>query len=609
MEYKECAEFRKLVQEKKLPPIRERLPEEPFIVTVKEIGHYGGIWRQAHLGVIDLADCLRIIREPLVVYDTSFTCIKPNIVRAWQWNKDITQLVLYLRKGIKWSDGKPFTADDLLFWYEDIALNKELTPIPPSWLKVDGKIGKLEKLDVYTVRWTFPKPNGFFLEHLASVWNLTYAPKHYLQQFHPRYTPLEKIEAMRKKENYDTWSAFFSAKNAQFNNPELPGIEAWISKTKLDAPVHRLERNPYYWKVDQAGNQLPYLDRIDRYFVPSPDAVLLRALSGEIDVQQRRLADMNNYPILVEHQQQGNYRIQLFPTPESNFSTIFFNYHIQDKFLRTLFWNKQFRRALSLAINRDEINQLFFKGTFYPSQNFPGKGTPWYMPEYNNRDIEYNPKEANRILDELGLTKRDREGYRLRPDGKRLFLINDVFASWFLNMEVQDMVKEYWRDIGIQVIPRPVATSLWVTRVAGAQFQLATYMSFNGSYGVDPILQPFVYPISSSSYWGPLWGLWFATDGKAGEEPPPPVKELMVIRDKVRAEPNMDKRIALNKLAFKIRAENLWDIGIVNEPPLSTGRFLVIHNTMRNVPETGLYDGNFIYYHPASWFKINQLKN
>jgi peptide/nickel transport system substrate-binding protein len=607
VEYKECSEFQKLVQAKRLPPVKDRLPEEPFVVQVPEIGDYGGVWRQAHNGVTDVADCARIIREQLVVYDTTLVTLRPNIIRAWQWNKETTQLTFFLRKGMKWSDGAPFTADDLVFWYEDIALNKEFSPVVSPILKIKGKLGKLEKLDTYMVRWSFAEPYGFFLENITGVFNIIYAPKHYLKQFHPRYTAKETLKKTMQKEGYDTWIALLSGKNSQFKNPELPGIEAWISKTRMETTVHRLERNPYYWKVDQAGNQLPYLDRVDRYFVPSQDAILLRAISGEIEVQTRRLTDINNYPILIEHQNQGNYRLQLYPSPEDNFGCIYFNYFIKDAILRKLFWDKRFRIALSIAINREEINQTLLKGLFYPSQCFPGKGMPWYVAEHNILYTEYNPKEANRILDGLGLAKRDREGYRLRPDGKRLFLVNDILESSGIAtavvVEIEEMVKEYWREIGVQVVTRPVATNLWVSRVGGAQFQLASYMSFHGSYGADPVLQPWVYPRATNSYWGPFWALWFLSNGKSGEEPPDAVKEIVRIGDAVRAERDWKKRVELNKRTFKIRAENFWEIGILNEPQFNIGRFILVHNSMRNVPKSGLNDGNFTFYHPASWFK------
>lgn len=603
MEYKECPDFQKFVQENKLPSVKERLPKEPLIVTVKEIGQYGEVWRQAHLGVTDLADCHRIIRELLINYAPNFTEYRPNVVKAWKWNKDATQLTLELRKGMRWSDGELFTADDLLFWYEDFILNKELNPIVPNWLKIDGQVGKLEKLDLYTVRWTFAKPYGFFIEQLASVWNITFAPKHYLKQFHPRYTPKEKIIAKAKQEGFDTWVSLFDAKITPFNNPDLPVVDAWIAKTKVDSPVHRFERNPYYWKIDQAGNQLPYFDRIERYLVPSEDAALLRALSGEIDIQQRRLCSIANYSLLMEHRKQGDYCLQLYPTPETNEGTIYINYHTQDPILHKLFWDKRFRIALSLAINRDEINQLLFKGMYLPSQSFPGKGTPWYVEQYNQEYIEYNPKEANKLLDDIGLIKKDREGYRLRPDGKRLTLINDVFSAWPLEMEIEELIKEYWQGIGIQMIPQPIARDLWVTRVTGAQFELASYIGYAGSYGADPVVQVLVYPIASTSYWGPLWGLWYSSGGKSGEEPPPAVKQLMAIRTQVMGEPDAKKRIELNKQAFAIRAEYLWEIGILSSPFNSIARFSVVKNNIRNFPTSGLYDGNWTYYHPASWFK------
>jgi len=263
---------------------------------------------------------------------------------------------------MKWSDGVPFTADDFLFWYEDIILNDELTPAKPVWLKT-GELGKVEKVDDYTIRFRFTKPHGLFLKYLAGPQGhgIAYYPKHYLKQFHPRYTPVEKLEEMAKKEGFKFWYQLFQAKNDRWMNPDLPVITPWKTKTPATEDPFVLERNPYFWKVDPEGNQLPYIDRISHRLVENPDMINFKAMTGELDMQFRHIL-YTNYPLLMNGREKGNYQVFKYTDDFETNMAIGINLNNKDPVLRKIVQDKRFRIAMSLAMNREEINELCYLG-------------------------------------------------------------------------------------------------------------------------------------------------------------------------------------------------------------------------------------------------------
>jgi len=249
-----------------LPPVEERLPKEPMVVEpIEEIGQYGGNLRTACLGTADVATIyVPFLTEPLVRWDRTGTVVIPNVAKKWSISKDARTYTFYLRKGMKWSDGTPLTADDILFWYKDIALNKELTPVFYSWLTTGGEPVEVKKIDDYTVQFRFSQTNVLFLKNVAfqgsMPWSNMITPKHYLKQFHPNYVPKEKLITMTKEAGFDHWFQLFLDKKDYVQNSAYPVITAWQSTGSMAGrTLHTLKRNPYYWKVDPHGNQLPYL--------------------------------------------------------------------------------------------------------------------------------------------------------------------------------------------------------------------------------------------------------------------------------------------------------------------------------------------------------------
>jgi len=354
--FNEAPEFRIKVAAGELPPLEERLPDEPLIVEpLQEIGKYGGIWHRAHTGTSCNVKLHKLIDENLTRYNRDFTKILPNVVKGWEFSKDFKSITLFLRKGMKWSDGAPFTADDFMFWYEDIILNDELTPAKPSWFKVGRELGKMEKVDEYTIKISFTEPYPVITEvFCAPGRGKLYAPKHYLKKFHPKYTSMDEIKKEMEREGFNLWTDLFEVKREMLTSPDLPTISAWVCENTVDQPIQILARNPYYWKVDTQGNQLPYINEIHRTFVGTPEAIKLKALAGDIDFQVYKIGGTDDYPMYKQNEEKGGYRV----VPDVPFIwgvVMGFNFFHKDPFLRKLFRNKQFRIAISLALDREEM--------------------------------------------------------------------------------------------------------------------------------------------------------------------------------------------------------------------------------------------------------------
>ncbi|NPV09355.1 MAG: ABC transporter substrate-binding protein [Anaerolineae bacterium] len=589
-----------MVQAGTLPPVEERLPREPLVITpVEEVGQYGGDWKTVTTG--SLYQEWYSLFEPMITYTPDFTGLVPVLAKNWEWNEDGTVITIYLREGVRWSDGEPFTADDVMFWWEDVALNAELTPTVPSAFQRAGEPAVVEKVDDYTIRITFAAPNGMFEEILPNQW--MYAPAHYMKQYHAKYASKEELDAAMAEEGFDTWVDLYGAKAASWNNPGCPYLSAWVVQNTVDQPVHVFERNPYYWKVDTAGNQLPYLDGKKRTLVPDAEAALLKAVAGEVDFEWHSApGGLANRPTVIENQEKGDYRIISLVNPGTNYGTIYFNYAHSDPFLKQLFHDLNFRIAFSIAFDRNEINDLLFKGLATPSAATCAVASPWFEQSFADAYIQFDPDRANQLLDELGLTERDSEGYRLRPDGQRLSLVNSVFTPWPAeNVEIQEIIKDYLGEVGIEIVVKPTEQRLWVPYVHGLSHDIASYASNLGFAGNPPVLRETFCTQEGNQHWAPQWGLWYASGGKEGEEPPAEIKQLQDMYEQIMGETSADRRIEMQKAALQLHAENIWQIGVLAEP--DAGRYGVAKNYFRNVPEEG-YPTQPPQIYPTSQFFI-----
>ena len=611
--FSEAPMLAELVKQGKLPPVEKRLPGEDTVVIkpAEEIGQYGGTARAVHINPSDLEDAgVEGFKgsEPMLRVAPDGKTILPNIAKSWKFTEGGKVLTLYLRKGIKWSDGEPFTADDIMFWWEDVILNDELTPVKPKEWSPGGKLMEVKKINNYTVQLRFAVPYyvaTLYLAHYLGGPSTFYFPKHYMKQFHPKYTPMEKLKAMCKEGGYDKWYQLFWAKSPGWTpsvpqDVGIPTIEAYVLKNKKPG-VTVLERNPYYWKVDTEGNQLPYIDQVQATLVSDPEAVNMKAITGEVDFAALHLS-LQNYPLYMENAQKGGYRVQLRPTSRVSEVGFTLNQTHPDPVKCKIFQDVRFRIALSVALNREEINKTIFFGKGVPMQVTFSPLSAFYEEEWAKAYTEYDPKRANQLLDEMGLDKRDSQGYRLMPDGKRL-TITIEYWPYSCFTPVAELAKEYWENIGIQIILKTEERSFWGTRMLASLHDMTVWEIVNSDL-LFPSWHGWAVPYIgdlAACPWGNKWHDWYFSSGKQGWEPPEKVKRLFKLFETYLTAPSDKERIKAAKELGRAQAENLWVIGTVGFVPHP----VVVSNKLRNVPENGLWAWDWLFEtisHPEQYY-------
>src|SRR5215831_5611181 len=589
--YKESPAFAEQVKAGKLPPVEERIPEQPLVVpVVEQIGEYGGVWRRAFLGPADANNYVRIVYDALFRFSPDGARIEPKIAAGAEPSSDFRTWTVLLRKGARWSDGAPFTADDIVFWYKDVLLNKDLTPALPGWIRnADGSPGKVEKIDDYTVRFTYNEPATLFLTALANQdgADRTYAaflPAHYLKKFHSAYTTKEEIDRQVQMAGFKTWTELFAAKSAPPENPERPTMAAWVPMSRVSDPVFTLHRNPYYIGVDPAGNQLPYIDEVRFIYFADVQALNLAAIAGKFDMQARHI-QMTNYPVLKEQEQEGKYRVITWPTFGGSDAVIQLNQsYTADPEVGKLLATKDFRVGLSVAINRDQIKESVFLGLGEPRQGVPA---PWhpYFPgdEWAKKYTQYKPDEANKLLDAIGLTKKDAQGIRLLPSGKPVSIelsVVPAFGEW---KDVAQLIAKDWEKIGVKTVVQIRERALQFKMRDANELQTEIWnedtsaFPFTGNAKVDVRNNPILTT-------GPLFLQWYQTKGKEGMEPPAPIKKIVELVDTARTV-GPEGQVKAAQEIFKIWSDNVYEIGTIGLTPMIQG-VVVVNNKMHNVPTT-----------------------
>jgi peptide/nickel transport system substrate-binding protein len=598
--FKEAPQLAELVKAGKLPPVAERIGQDPLVIKpLHEIGKYGGTWRGGFTGPADFWNGFRCCSGPdhLLFWDYTGDKVLPNIAKGYEMQDGGRTLILHLRRGMKWSDGKPFTADDFAFWFEDIYRNKDLIPTPTAAMAINGKQGEIQKVDTYTVRFKFPDPYYMLPDVLAGSTDLgghawrgyvglgTYAPAHYLKQFLPKYVPAAELDKKVKDAKFDSWVRMFLAKNDWALNPELPVLTPWKTATPINTPTWTLERNPYSVFVDTAGNQLPYIDRVVLTLAENLEVINLRAIAGEYDFQQRHL-DLGKLPVFLENQQKGGYKVYLDPGDYGGDMIIKFNLSYEaDPEIAKWMNTTDFRRALALGIDRDQINETFWLGTGTPSSVVPADSNK-YNPgaQYRKMWATLDVKKANEMLDKIGLAKKDGEGYRLRSDGKgRLRIEIMTLGGQFLQFtQIAEMIREQWKKIGIDLTVQEVERSLALKRTAANEQQLGAWNNDGSEHLFTFPLHVFPFEITSVASSGPLYARWFQSAGTQGKEPPARLRELMDKWRRAFGVPEKE-RIELGKEVWKIAAEEVYIIGVIGMGPASMG-VRVAKTNLGNIP-------------------------
>ena len=586
-----------LVKAGKLPPVEQRVPEEPLVLKpAREIGKYGGLWRRGFTGPGDTENFNRVMgaEKPIHVDYTGNTFV-PAVAKAWELRDGGKTISLSLRKGMKWSDGQPYTADDWMFWWEDIYQNKEIIPVGTAEMSINGKPGTMAKVDEATIEFRFPEPYPMFVDVLTAFtqmgaglalggtqWHMMgpYAPAHYVKQFLPKYNP--QVEAQAKAGGFDSWTAQLKAKYNYALNPELPVITPWKTVTPINTPLWSLERNPYYWGVDTEGNQLPYIDKVQLNLAENIEVVNLRAIAGEYDEMGRHM-DPSKLPVFLENQQRGGYKVVIDPKSDAAQVAIHVNQSYEaDAEIRKWITNVEFRRALSMGIDRDQFNEAFFLGMGTPSSLMGEDSSPENAgPEWRTKWSTLDVNQANGLLDKIGLTKKDGEGFRVRTDnGQRLRLtVTTVAAAFLPYASMMEMVSQHWKKIGIQLDVKDTERNLSLKQVAANEQQLYVWGGGNPDIFLWPRHDMPAEP--NEPFSGTLYATWYASGGSAGKKPEDP--ELLKAYDMLRKGSGLEtaERNKLGQELKKVIVDQQWVIGTVGFTP----DLRVVSNKIGNSPE------------------------
>lgn len=581
MQYQEAPMLAEKVAAGELPPVNERLPENPMVVEpIDSIGVYGGIWHRAWRGVNDFHAFGRIVYDPVLRWPRDpADPVQPGLAERWEWNEEGTELTLFFRKGLRWSDGVPFTVDDIIFWWEAIETDPNITTaIHGEWV-VAGEPMELEKIDDSTIKLKFAAPNGLAetvgLAFHGNQWPLGferfgfYAPKHYLEQFHPAYNSSGSYEVFEQK--------------AFDYNVERPVMTAWkISEYEEGTTLMVAERNPYYWRVDPEGNQLPYIDYVYFHFVDDTAGVNAMGIAGDLSMQARAI-DLAQYPIYQDNAEEGNYHMLLWPQAQASSATLWFNQSYPDEKYRTLFQDLRFRRAMSHAIDRETLNQVAFLGQGVPRTITVVPDSPYYIPELENVHGEYDPELAVSLLDEIGLTKNE-DGFYTFPDGEEILLRIETSVTATGMEDTLELISQWWTDIGVRTQFEILTRDAYWPRAGANEVMVATWTTDRGLVPmVDPIYQ---FPFDERSWMAPAMGTWYKTGGAEGMEPTPEFKAAMDLYDEYKLTTDPERQVEIGTEIVRMSTENLWTLGTVGLVPNP----VVVNNCFMNVADNHTAD-------------------
>ena len=592
----------------KLPKIEERVPIEPSVADLQTIGTPGGELRMLMSGPKDTRMMVVYGYARLIGY-TPALVLAPDILKSIDVEEGRI-FTLHLRRGHKWSDGQPFTSEDFRYWFEDVAQNRHLSPsgLPISMLP-QGEGPQFEILGETSVRYSWRHPNPLFLPDLAGPSPLfIYRPAHYLKQFHQKYAEPEKLDALVKDANQRNWAALHNRLDTMYrdDNPELPSLEPWILKTKPPSDRFIFERNPYYYRVDQTGQQLPYIDRV---ILSIADSKIIPAKTGagESDLQARYLR-FDNYTFLKASEQRNDFKVRLWRTGPGSQLALYANLNVNDEVWRGLMHDLRFRRALSLAIDRHEINQVIYFGLAIEGQNTLLPQSPLFERGYRSAWAQFDLGEANNLLDQIGLTKRASDGTRELPDGRSIEIIVEDSGESTEQSDVLELIRDSWRRVGIKLFAKPSQLTLFRRRVFSGETLMSIDKGIENGLATAAMAPSEFAPTSQQQLQWPKWGQYYETKGMAGEAPDlSSANRLKELYEEWLAATSEDEQGRIWHDMLQIWAKEVFSIGTV----AGVLQPVVVNAKLRNVPEEGIYNWDpgayFGIYKPDGfWFEFSE---
>jgi peptide/nickel transport system substrate-binding protein len=604
---KESPMLRAMVEAGELPPLEERLPENPHVVeVVNEIGRHGGTLYGAGIGFDGIRDTRQMIGMDKTLY-LGPDGVEPGYAE-FEMSSDAKTLTLYFREGMKWSDGEPFSAEDMVFWYEDILLEEDLTPAISSYFTPGGEVFDMVKVDEYTLQWKFAEPHPnivFLLAH--SVGTGLHWPKHYLSQFHKNYVSEEDMaDLVAETEGANTWYDVFNMNRARWftipQNKEMPTIGPYMVDRRRTDGIDFV-RNPYYWRVDPEGNQLPYIDRIHITDVANVELFNAKVVSGEIDLTTGFQTSAVNLPLYKQGEQEGLYDLLMWNTADSSDIFLTLNPYPEDPVLQPVFFDKRFRQAVSLAVNRQEIIDVLFFGLGQSVQVTNIPESSYYQPEFQSAYADYDPARANDLLDDMGLEWDSRNEYRLRPDGSGPLGWTITYLrrneSW---IKTAELCVEYWKELGLDVKMKEVGQGLYNELINANEVEMTVW------HADDQSEHRFTFQTGIYTPYDRIWHTcmarpwndWFNSEGESGVEPPSEIKRLGEWVEIMRTAVDDEDRIEAGREILEYQAEHVMSIGIARIP-----KPVVRNKALGNVPEKATTGWDFMgpaFVYPQQYY-------
>ena len=591
--FKEAPILAARVQAGELPPVEERLPEEPVVVVpFAEVGRYGGSLTIPSMSAASWWPASQATPEYPMTRDMRWpNTLLPGLAEAWGMSDDGKTFTLTFRKGLKWSDGEPFSADDVVFWWEDYILNEEVTPTIPKYWEPQGQIMEVSKVDDVTVQFQFGVPYTtvqFYFSQWANkgMQSFSFLPRHALTKFHIEYN--EDANQLAKDEGFDSWSQLFFNRARYTRDtptfPEIPYMGPWILKNvRMDGVSW--QRNPYYFKVDIEGNQLPYIDELRSIWVTDVETLKIRALAGDFDYVPWGMST-SDVPVLTESAEQSDFRIIMTPGVYAAECGIFINqtYDQQDPAIAEVLRHRNFKQALSLAMNRAEINEVVAFGLAEPVQATTYPKNSFYQEKWAQSYVDYDPERANQLLDEMGMDERDGEGFRLLPNGEPFTLVAEFPVQVAVLTKTGELLKEYWDNVGIRTLVKSPQWSAMSQRIGTGEFMIITW-PIDGVDALSSRIDPNPIDPLRPGWTMPLWWSWWRTEGEEGLEPPAEIQELFALAERKPFVDDEEFTRDIANVMMDFQAEDLSTIGTIAYMRYPT----VVKNKLGNVDALTVY--------------------
>ncbi|MDG1886636.1 MAG: ABC transporter substrate-binding protein [Alphaproteobacteria bacterium] len=608
--YSESPLLKKMVKNGELPPVESRLPKTPRTIDYSSrnlsIGKYGGTIKMLMARAKDARQMTVYGYARLLIFKPKTFEFQPDILESFDVI-DGKKFIFNLRPGHKWSDGHRFSTEDFRYWWEDVANNTELSPVgPPKVMKVEGQLPQFRVLNELTIEYEWEKPNPDFLVALAGASPLyIYRPAHYMRQFHRNFVTESELQIRVSAAKQRNWAALHNKMDNLYRNDNinLPVLQPWVCVSKTSSNRLRFKRNPYFHRIDPSGQQLPYVDEFV-FGIASNKLISAKSGTGEVDLQARYLR-FDDYTFLKKGEDRSPYSTRLWPTAKGSHLALFPNLNHKKAELRSIIRDVRFRRALSMAVNRYEINQVIYYGLAIEGNNTVLPESPLYKPYYRSKWAKLDLTAANQLLDDMGLTQRDNRGIRLMPDGNPLNLIVETAGESTEQTDILELIHDSWLKIGVKIYSKPSQRNVFRNRIFSGETSMSIWSGIENGLATANSSPAEFAPTTQQLLQWPKWGQNFETEGKAGQPvDDPEAQELLELYKQWRVEPLFEKKEKIWAKILAINTEQVYSIGLIAR----VLQPVVVSNKLKNVPLKAIYNWNpgahFGIYSPDTfWFK------